>query len=249
MAPMTADEGDGAAATVIDRLLELSGIDTEADQLARRRANLPEREQLAAVSKQLTDWESARGALRARLDELDGVIERAEQDAAVLVGQKERLEGQLKTVIAPREAEALMSEIATLDEQRDGLETAEIEALEEQSALDDRLSAHLADEPALRAATSSADAALAAATAEIDADLDGLRGRRDVLAGTLSADLLGRYERIRTASGQAVVRLVGRRCDGCHLDLSAAEVEDAKDESAAGDGIAHCPQCGRMLIV
>ncbi len=49
----------------------------------------------------------------------------------------------MKTVIAPREAEALMHEMSTLDEQTDALDTAELEALEEQSDVDDRLTAHL----------------------------------------------------------------------------------------------------------
>jgi len=46
----------------------------------------------------------------------------------------------------------------------------------------------------------------------------------------------------------AVAQLVGKQCQGCHLELSAAEVDTAKDEAAA-TGVTDCPDCGRLLIV
>lgn len=236
-------------ATTATRLLDLQRVDTEADQLAHRRERLPEREQLAAASAQLVDWERARTSMTDRMDELSAIIERSEADAAEIGTHKQRLEAQLKTVIAPREAEALMHEIATLDQQTDAVETTEIEALEEQSQLDDRVVEHERSEPSLRDAVASADAALQAATSEIDAELDGLASERVDRRSALADTALDRYDRLRSSSGVAVARLVGHRCDGCHLDLSAAEVDDVKDEAGGSDGVADCPNCGRMLVV
>ena len=99
------------------------------------------------------------------------------------------------------------------------------------------------------AASSGATAVVDAATAEIDAQLDALTGERDAARGELSESVCSRYDRVRSSSGVAVANLVGHRCDGCHLDLSAAEVDDVKDDAAAADGVADCPQCGRMLVV
>jgi predicted dithiol-disulfide oxidoreductase (DUF899 family) len=45
----------------------------------------------------------------------------------------------LKTVIAPREAEALMHEIAVLNERREALDDGELSALEEQAETEDDL--------------------------------------------------------------------------------------------------------------
>ncbi len=232
-----------------DRLLALQRIDTEADQLGSRRERLPERDRMEAASGQLSTWERDRTAMRSRLDELTGVIERAEADAREIAEHKARLEAQLKTVIAPREAEALMHEIATLDEQTDALDMTELEALEEQSEVDDRLTVHLRSEPALRDGVSAADAALEQATSEIDRELDALAARRDAARGELGEGALARYDRVRAAAGVAVATLVGHRCDGCHLDLSAAEIDDVKDEAAGADGVADCPNCGRMLAL
>jgi uncharacterized protein len=232
-----------------ERIAALQAADTEIDQLVHRRERLPERESLASASAAMKAWEAKRASMRNRLDELTGVIEKAESEAAELRQHKERLEAQMKTVIAPREAEALMHEMSTLDEQRDAVETVELEALEEQAALDDDLTAHLGLEAAHRDTMSRADEVLAGVVAEIDAEIAAVTVRRDAARAELSDGLLARYDRVRTASGVAVATLSGHRCEGCHLDLSAAEIDDVKDEAAANGGIADCPQCGRMLVV
>lgn len=247
-----ADESDTdetEPATAGGRLLELQRIDTESDQLTHRRERLPERDQLSAASKSLSEWERLRSSMRSRMDELTSVIEQAESAAAEVAAHKTRLEAQMKTVIAPREAEALMHEIGTLDEQTDTLDTRELEALEEQSEIDDRLTEHLRSESTLRDTVGSADEALQRATSEIDAELDELAGERAERRSEFDESILARYDRVRASSGVAVAQLVGHRCEGCHLDLSAAEVDDVKDEAAGATGVAECPNCGRILVV
>lgn len=248
-APDAAETDSTPPDTAAARLLGLQRVDTEADQLTHRRERLPEREALTTMSEQLAAWEQVRTQMRSRMDELTALIERSEVDAADIAAHKTRLEAQLKTVIAPREAEALMHEIATLDEQTDALDLGELEALEEQSLIDDRLTEHLRPEGALRDAVGVADRALRQTTADVDRELAQLATDRSARRGELSAAILARYDRVRASSGVAVARLVGHRCDGCHLDLSAAEVDDVKDEAAAADGVADCPNCGRMLAV
>ena len=243
------DAPDPKPITTADRLLSVQRIDTDADQLVNRRERLPEREQLTEASAQLGTWERDRTSMRNRLDELTAVIEKAEADAAEIAVHKVRLEAQMKTVIAPREAEALMHEIATLDEQTDALDTTELEALEEQSDVDDRLTAHLSSEGELRDSVSVTDSALERATSEIDRELGDLGVQRDTARGELPEGVLARYDRVRASSGVAVATLVGHRCEGCHIDLSAAEVDDVKDEAAASDSVAECPNCGRMLAL
>ena len=240
---------DEERSTIATQLLELQRVDTDVDQLAHRRDRLPEREALDAASEQLATWERQRVAFQQRLDELTGVIEQAEAASAEHAQHKTRLQEQMKTVIAPREAEALMHEIATIDEHVDALDTTELEALEEQAALDDTLTAHLGNEATLRASVDEAQAIVDAATAEIDAQLATLATERESARGALSESVWGRYDRVRASSGVAVANLVGHRCNGCHLDLSAAEVDDVKDDAAAADGVADCPQCGRILVV
>jgi predicted nucleic acid-binding Zn-ribbon protein len=183
--------------------------------------------------------------LRARLDTLGSEVDRAERDAADIDTRRTRLQSQLRTIIAPREAEALQHEIATLTAQREGLDDRELEALEAQAAADDELTARLADEPAAREQLAAAETALAQALGEVDAELAELEARRAELRSGVEPELLGRYDRLRAQFGVAIARLTGSRCEGCHLDMSAAELDTVK--RAPHDEPADCPNCGRML--
>lgn len=247
-APDTSSPEPSADDTVAGRLLALQHIDTQTDQLRVKRDRLPERDELSTRSNQLVAWERRRNQIAARLDELTVVIERAEERNAELGADRSRLEAQMKTVIAPREAEALMHEIETINGQRDELDDAELAALEEQSVLDDERTAHLESETTLRTAVGNADEALELACADVDAELQQLAAARSTAIANLDESIVGRYESVRAAAGVAVAKLKGHRCEGCHLDLSAAEVDTAKDEAAAS-GYTDCPQCGRLIVI
>ena len=161
--------------------------------------------------------------------------------------QRTRLEAQLKTVIAPREAEALMHELETIAARRDGLDDQELASLEEQSTLADEIAALDDGLAAVETGAHDAAAALAGVEADIDAQLAGIAADRVALVAQIDAGLVDRYERLRPRNGGvAVARLDGHRCTGCHLDLSTKEVESVR---AVGAGeFADCPQCGRLLV-
>jgi uncharacterized protein len=230
-------------------LLELQAADTMADQLRHRRGNLPEREQLQAAKNDLIRWDQSLQTVRRRLDELNAEIEQAEQRSHAIDTKKSRLQAQLKTVIAPREAEALQSEIAVLDRERRELDDAELAALEEQSRLDDDLQGLLAQEEPLREAFLAADAVLSSSQADIDGELDRIARRLQGLRDAVDAKLLKQYDRLRQHHVVAAAGLSGSRCDGCHLDLSAAELDEVRGTAAKAGGIAECPHCGRLLVV
>lgn len=229
-----------------DVLLELQDLDTAVDRLDHRRAHLPERAALDAALAAQQRWDIERRRLQARLDELGGVIEQAEAESAEIDRHLARLQAQLRTVIAPREAEALQREMATLSGQRGELDDRGLEALEEQASTDDTLVAHLALQPEIDAAVRSAEAECAVVLAELESQAADLAARRGPLRDGLDESVLARYDRLRAHLGVAVARLVVHRCDGCHLDLSPAEVDLVKD--VAPDSLAACPQCDRILV-
>lgn len=232
--------------SLTERLLTLQTIDTAADQLRHRADRLPELAAAQAARRQLLEWEARRTALRERLDHLGAEIEAAESQSAEIDRHRDRLQSQLRTVIAPREAEALQHEIATLNERRGELDDRELAALEEQAAVDDELVAHVARESSLRDTLDHSDAGLAVVQADIEAELADLAARRVEARAAIDEATLARYDRLAAHHGVAVARLVGHRCDGCHLDLSPAEVDLVK--AAPDDEPAACPQCDRMLV-
>jgi uncharacterized protein len=230
-----------------DDLLELQRLDSAADQLAHRRANLPERAAAEAASADLARTARHIATLIARQRELNDAIEEAEQTGADLTRKRERLQGQLRTVISPREAEALMHELDTLGSWRDELDDAELANLEEQAQVVDDLGASHRAEVELAATAERAAAELAAAEADIDEQTAKFIVERAEAVTHLDGGVLADYEHRRARfGGIAVARLDGKRCGGCHLDLSTVELNAVK-ATPAGE-YADCPQCGRMLI-
>ena len=229
-------------------ILELQAADTMADQLQHRRDHLPEREQLQAAKNALVRWNEARMVTRKQVEELGAAIEQAEADSAEIDRNLERLNKQMKTVIAPREAEALQHEISTLKERRSELDDVELGALEEQSRREDELQALLDQEGVLTETYIAADKEASSAETDIDGELARIKVRLESLRAAVDKKVLRRYDRLREQHLIAAATLAGSRCEGCHLDLSAAEVDIVKDSVAKG-GLADCPQCGRLLAV
>ena len=229
-------------------ILELQAADTLANQLRHRRDRLPEQEQLAEARSRHADWERRRDVLRRRLAELESVISRAESESHEIDVQRTRLEKQLKSVFSPREAEALMHEIALLNERRGGLDDAELSALEEQADIDDDLTAHAEAEDGLTSAVAVAEEAAAQAAAQIDAELADIESRHEALRAAVDAGLLEKYDQLRGHHVVAAAALHGNRCEGCYLDLSAVELDEVRAAARDG-GLADCPHCGRLLVL
>ena len=228
-------------------LLALQKIDSAIDAVANRRLRLPEiavrrdaAAALAAHRKAVAEQQRIIADAQTRID----ASEKSSHDIEV---KKKRLESQLKTVIAPREAEALMSEIRTLDAERGELDEVELVAMEEQAAAETAMAALREAEPALAEALAAAEVALASANATLDAEQASLVEQRTAAAGSLDAAETAAYESARSRfAGVAVASLDGHRCSGCNLDLSPAEVDEVK-RTPAGEP-AECPQCARYLV-
>ncbi|MFZ9808178.1 MAG: DUF7581 domain-containing protein, partial [Ilumatobacteraceae bacterium] len=99
-------------------LLDLQKIDTALSQLVHRQANLEERKVLVAQKATLAATESENlnatnelASARAEIAALEAANKKCEAQIA-------KYSQQLKTVIAPREAEALQHEIETVRAER-----------------------------------------------------------------------------------------------------------------------------------
>ncbi|MCU1397528.1 MAG: hypothetical protein JWN62_637 [Acidimicrobiales bacterium] len=230
-----------------DRLLELQLTDTHIDQLRTRMPKLPEVVASAAADGEVAGWEREAAALRARMAGLEADITASEQANEVIAKKRARLEQQLKTVIAPREAEALMHEIALLNVQRSELDDAELEAMDGLSRAEESLAAHGEREAGLREAARVAADHAAVARSASEADIAASLLARDALRAEFDAPTLARYDSMRTAhNGVAVAKLNGLRCEGCHLDLSRGEVDNIKRLPV--DEWVECSNCGRLLV-
>lgn len=227
--------------------LQLQALDSSLDAITHRRPRLPEKTAHDADVAALAEVQAAADAAQARIDAAQRSIESAEHAAADLTTKRTRLEAQLKTVIAPREAEALMSQIATLNAQRSELDDQELLALDEQAAGEADLATAALLLPDLQVAADASAATLAAALAALDAEAVALHAERDALAVALSPADRATYDHARKQfGGVGVAQLQHSHCSGCHMDLSPAELDLVK-AAPAGEP-SECPQCGRILI-
>jgi hypothetical protein len=229
-------------------LLALQLLDTQLDALDGRRKRLAERAAVDAAASahaahvaERTRWETTR-------DEAERAIERAEEEGAALDTKQRRLEAQLRTVIAPREAEALMSEIATLKAKHGELDDVELAAMEQQAEAETALAELAEREPPLLLALSQARSALAAAAAAIDAEATTVRQQRDAASAALEEAERATYTALRSRfGGVAIAQLDRRSCTGCHVDLSPMELDRVK--AAPAGELPECPNCSRLLVV
>lgn len=230
-----------------NRLLELQQTDSKIDLLRTRMPKLPEVVAAAAAAAEVKAWEQRADVLRNKIAEHEATITAAEHSNATVGTKRDRLEKQLKTVISPREAEALMHEIALLNLERSALDDDELAAMDGMAEAEAELAEHTLREAAVRAAAAAADDTAAAARAASESEIATATVARDALRDSLDAALLKQYDTMRGQhNGIAIAKLNGMQCDGCHLDLSRAEVDDIK--RLPDDEMGECPNCGRLLV-
>jgi predicted nucleic acid-binding Zn-ribbon protein len=119
--------------------------------------------------------------------------------------------------------------------------------MEEEEPLDQALTAYRATAAELEAEAARLSEAAAMSEVELQAAIESETAARAEAATGLPADLAERYELLRShLGGIGAARLVGDRCDGCHLTLPSVEIERIHHLSA--ETFATCPQCDRILV-
>lgn len=231
-------------------LLALQDLDTRIDQEHHRREHLPERAELAQVEAALGQVESARSELAAALEAVAGRQGEAERELRTTEQRIAQVNSRLYggSVSASRELQALAADVDGLRKRASELEDRVLLAMEEREPLDARMAQLDEEISRLAERRAVAESKLASAEAEIVAELSRLEASRPALAGAVLAELLAAYERLRARlGGVAVARLVGGRCDGCHLSLPAVELDRIRHQPPGK--LEYCEQCGRILVV
>jgi predicted nucleic acid-binding Zn-ribbon protein len=154
----------------------------------------------------------------------------------------------LKTVIAPREAEALQHEIETVRAERSANDDKELLLLETNERLEQHLQQLAEKIIAQSLAVATATAALNEALKICDSEKKSLDEKRLAVAGAIDSKLIKLYDVKRTKrTTPAVADLHGSKCQSCHLDLSVVELSALKKLGA--DELAECPNCDCYLVL
>lgn len=232
-----------------DTLIRVQDHDTALDQLHRRIEAMPERIALAGLRERQGALRVAMAEVQAEVDDLAGRQAALEERIGVSAKRRHELEARMQSgaVSASKDLQAVDHEVTQLAERQRSLEDEELVLMEEEEPLDQALAAHRATAAELETEAARLSEAAAASEVELRAAIEVEMAARNEAAKGLPADLAERYERLRShLGGVGAARLVGNRCDGCHLTLPSVEIERIHHLTA--DTFATCPQCDRILV-
>lgn len=230
-------------------LLAVQDLDIAIDQQVHRRRTLPERAELAAIDaeaatlrQEQSEAEAGRDQIAARETQVEAELAATEERAASV---SKRLYGG--EVSASRELQAMAADVDSLKARASDLEDQALVLLEEREPFDARLGELGSKLAGLDERRDRVTEGLAVAEAAVDSDIAELEGRRKAAADGIPDALLSTYEQLRKRlGGVGAARLIGNHCDGCHLTLSAVEIDRIRHLDS--DEIITCEQCSRILV-
>jgi predicted nucleic acid-binding Zn-ribbon protein len=231
------------------RLLDVQDLDTRLQQLAHKKKSLPEHAEIDSLTKDLTQLRDLHVA--ATTEESDCAREqtKAEQDVDQVRQRAARDQQRLDSgaVTSPKDLENLQKEIASLAKRQGDLEDVVLEVMERRESAQERVSELGERLASVQAKIDDATSRRDEASAALDAESGTVTKEREVVAGSIPADLLKLYDKLREKEGGVgAAKLFQRRCEGCRLELNITELNDVR--AAAADAVVRCENCRRILV-
>ncbi|MGY0486850.1 zinc ribbon domain-containing protein [Streptomyces sp. WG-D5] len=231
------------------RLLDVQDLDVRLQQLAHKKKTLPEHAELETLTKDLTQLRDLHVA--ATTEESDCAREqtKAEQDVDQVRQRAARDQKRLDSgaVTSPKDLENLQREIASLAKRQGDLEDVVLEVMERRESAQERAGELAERLSSVQAKVDDATSRRDQASSALDADVASIAKEREVVAGSIPADLLKLYDKLREKEGGVgAAKLYQRRCEGCRLELNITELNEVR--AAAADAVVRCENCRRILV-
>lgn len=231
------------------RLIDLQELDTRIDGLRHQLANLPQESEIRALLSERSDIADQAAAIGVKVDDLNREQKKADADVEQVKARRDRDQDRLDKglVTKPADLEHLQSELISLARRITELEDVELEVMEALEAAQSRQQELQETLTALteraRALTEERDEA----ASRLRAQMEDVAAERSVTASGLAADLLALYDKLRDSKGGVgAAALRQRRCGGCGLELSPADLSAIR--ARASDDVVRCEECSRILV-
>ncbi|MEV7990995.1 C4-type zinc ribbon domain-containing protein [Streptomyces sp. NPDC086077] len=231
------------------RLLDVQDLDVRLQQLAHRRKSLPEHAEIDSLSKDLVQLRDLLVAAQTEESDCGREQTKAEQDVDQVrqraVRDQQRLDSG--SVTSPKDLENLQREIASLAKRQGDLEDVVLEVMERRESAQERVAELTERVGSVQAKIDDATARRDAAFEEIDGEVASATKEREVVSGSVPADLLGLYDKLRAQQGGiGAAKLYQRTCQGCRQELAITEISEIR--KAAPDTVVRCENCRRILV-
>jgi predicted nucleic acid-binding Zn-ribbon protein len=183
------------------------------------------------------------------VDDLTREQKKADQDVEQVKARRTRDQDRMDKglVTSPKDLERMQQELVSLSRRISELEDTELEVMEQlESAQAERarLTERLA---AIEARTTELTVSRDATAGDVTREAGQVTDQRKVVADGVPADLLALYEKVRAQKGGVgAAALRARRCGGCSLELTAADL--GAIAKAATDEVLRCEECDRILV-
>jgi predicted nucleic acid-binding Zn-ribbon protein len=183
------------------------------------------------------------------VDDLTREQKKADQDVEQVKARRTRDQDRMDKglVTSPKDLERMQQELVSLSRRISELEDTELEVMEQlETAQADRarLTERLA---AIDARTTELTVSRDATAGDVTQEAAQVTDQRKVVADGLPADLLALYEKVRAQKGGVgAAALRARRCGGCSLELTAADLGTIA--KAPLDEVLRCEECNRILV-
>jgi predicted nucleic acid-binding Zn-ribbon protein len=233
----------------LEALLSLQDIDTRLDQEQHRKAHLPERSEIAELDRSAALATAKRKELSGALAEIRSRQDAAERELGATEQRLKTVNDRLfgGAVSASRDLQAMSHDVDGLRKRASDLEDKVLGLMDEREPLDKALAAIDAELSDIQERKAEVATRLAQSEKEVEEVLAGLGAQRQAAVSCVPEQLVPAYERLRAKlGGVAVARLVGGRCDGCHLALPAMELDRVLHHPTGS--LEYCEQCGRVLV-
>jgi predicted nucleic acid-binding Zn-ribbon protein len=230
------------------RLLDLQALDTRLDQLAHRRASLPQHARIAELDGRIADLDTAIAASRTAVGDLRRELAKAEADVQQVRDRAARDQQRLDSGTgSAKDLQALQSEMVSLAKRQGDLEDVELEVMERLEAHEGTLSELTTAHAALLNDRAAVEAERDAEYAVVDREAEQVRTQRDATAAPLEDRLVQLYDKLRGRfGGVAVAALRHGRSGGSGMPVPPTEL--AKIKATPEDEIVYCEDSGRILV-
>lgn len=229
------------------RLLDVQAHESRLRALTRQKLEAqrdPELAATAALVAQRSTEEHDAAALRL---EADAAVAALEQQSVQIQARMKKDEAQLISgQSGTNTLQGLQREIEALTLKQSEVDDAEMEAMEAAEAAAEVHATATAATGESKAAQDAVKARVLATVAELEAELEQVRGLRAAAAEGIPADLLAVFETTLAKRGAGVARLFHGTSEGSGLALAAGDLAEIKRTPA--DLVVFCPDSGVILV-
>lgn len=229
--------------------MDVQELDSKLDRLRHQLANLPESKELAALAATRAEVDDQTRDARIRVDDLTRDQKKSDADVEQVKARRKRDQDRMDQGLVnnPKDLERMQQELVSLERRISELEDIELDVMEQLEAAQtelEKLSGRLAElDDKTHALTKTRDER----TGEIDEQRASVTAERAQTASGIPEDLMTVYTRLREQKGGVgAAALRARRCGGCSLELTAADLRVISQ--APSDELLRCEECNRILV-